>query len=199
MYNFKVKFHKILYENLLRYLQTPIRIDRLKVWLKPWKVMYDEFRALRRDVSYRVRINGTVIYLETALNNKFDNVLRRIYIAEAAYDKVYIYLKSESKPAIVLYRKWDSAIAFPLGSFCWYQGDVYEATTASTNKIPGVDPEWTLRPARKAPILRKKLNYTGETSFYVMVPTGLVYSDSEMKALVNTYKLAGRGYLIKTF
>lgn len=161
--------------------------------------MYAEFHDLRYQYTYKARFNGQMIYLETALNDRFDPTNRDIYIQDAFYPKVFIYLKTEVKPAIIAYRKWNSTTSFATGKFCWYQGDVYVANATALNKIPGTDPEWTIQPARSAPILRKKANYYGQISFIVMVPVALVYSQSEMNKLINYYKLAGRGYIIQTY
>ena len=199
MFNFNIDFVKVMKENILFYLITPVRLNRLKAMIKPLKIMFSEFTAMRAEFTYKCQVNSEIIYLEMALNDHFDNTLRGIYILGADYPKVYIYKKSESKPAIILYKKWNSTIAFALGKFCFYQGDIYEATTANTNKVPGVDPEWTIRPARKAPILRKKANYNGLIAFYVMVPSYVTFSTDEMKSKINYYKLGGPGYQIKIF
>lgn len=161
--------------------------------------MYAEFVAKRAEYTYKCRFNGEVIYLETALNDRFDPVNRAIYITDAVYDKVYIYKKSELKPAIIAYRKWNAATSFAAGKFCFYNGLIYSANATALNKVPGIDPEWDLEPTKDAPILRKKANYNGGISFWVMVPVALVFSTEEMTALVNYYKLAGRGFEIKTF
>lgn len=161
--------------------------------------MYAEFHNFRYEYTYRTRFNGQMQYLETALNDRFDPTNRDIYIQDAFYPKVFIYKKTEVKPAIIAYRKWNSTTSFSTGKFCWYQGDVYVANTTAFNKIPGTDPEWTIQPSRSAPVLRKKANYNGYLSFFVMVPVALVFNQPEMEALINYYKLAGRGYQILTY
>ncbi|WP_317899414.1 hypothetical protein [Aurantibacillus circumpalustris] len=183
-------------ENILRYLITPIRLNRLKALIKPLEIMYAEFTALRAEYTYKCRFNGSVVYLETALNDRFDSINRGIYITLANHAKLYIYKVSELKPPLILYRKWNAATSFATGKFCFYQGDIYEANATALNKVPGVDPEWDIRPARKAPILRKKANYNGLVAFYVYVPAAVVFAEWEMKSLINYYKLAGRGYQI---
>lgn len=199
MYNLIVDLWKTAKENLIPDLRTPVRVQFVKALLKPFYVMYAEFVALRTEAAYKASYSGRVIDLETVLNDRFDNLLRRIYIADSNYDNVYIYRKSELLPALIMYRKWKSTTNFATGKFCFYQGAIYEANAPALNKIPGVDPEWTLRPARKAPVLRKKVNYNGSISFYVMVPVSLIFNTDEMKSLINYYKLAGFGYQIKTF
>jgi hypothetical protein len=199
MFNFNINFNRRIQNNLPKFLKKSRRYNLLRAMVKPFKEIYTDFLSKVSEFIYKCRFNGEVIYLETALNDRFDPVNRAIYISDANYKKVYIYLKTESKPALILYMKWKPTITFPLGSFCWYQGNVYLANTPNINKIPGVDLEWTAQPLRKAPILRKKVDYAGVVSFYVNVPSTLVFSAYEMNSLIKYYKIAGPGYAIRTF
>lgn len=196
MYNYLINFLKVINENLPVQLRAPIRLSRLQVWAKPFKVMYGEFLAKKADLDYRCNFSGQKIYLETALNDRFDPINRGITITDAFYDEVFIYKKSESRPPLILYRKWNSTTTWPIGSFCVYSGHVYTANTANTNKVPGTDPQWTLT-ARKVPILRMKENYNGSTAFYVNVPSSVTFNQAEMTSLIKYYKLAGPGFQIK--
>lgn len=47
--------------------------------------------------------------------------------------------------------------------------------------------------------LYNNAEYSGYADFVVMVPSGLVYNRSEMIALINRYKLAGKIYTINTY
>lgn len=198
MFNLNINFYKVIKENTPSDLRTPGRINFMAALKRPFLMMWQEFLLKVQEIKYKCLFNGTIIYLETALNDRFDNVNRDIYIENAAHPKVYIYLKSELKPPLIMYRKWNAATSFAVGKFCWYQGQVWVANALALNKVPGVDPEWTLTP-RLAPILRRKINYNGGIGFYVYVPAALVYDVNEMKKLINYYKLAGRGYEIRTY
>lgn len=185
-------------ENLPVDLRQPVRLNRLQVYAKPFKQIYTEFLVKKADLDYRCNFNGQIAYLETALNDRFDPINRGIYITEAFYNPVYIYLKSELKPAIKLYMKWDAVTSFGVGKFCFYQGSIYLANATALNKVPGVDPQWTLT-LKKAPVIRMKENYNGVIGFYVNIPVA-AYDPAqlaEIKSLINYYKLAGPGYLIK--
>lgn len=197
MFNYKINFLKVIKENLPLMLHTPRRLNRLRAAAKPFKEIYKNFKAAKDDALYKCTFNGSVIYLECALNDRFDKVNRGITISDAFYKPVYIYRKSELKPAMIVYRRWNNIHFFAVGKFCFYQGHIYEATTAHTNKIPGIDPEWTLRPDKKAPVLRRKANFTGEIKFYVNVPSTVVFNVNEMKALVNYYRFASLKFLIR--
>ena len=199
MFNFNVNLLQQAQDNLITRLRGPKRINLIDAALKPLKIMQAEVAALRADYTYKVKHNSEVISLETVLNDRFDPITRGIFIQDANYPFVWIYRISEARPAVKLYRRWTSGQAFLTGQFCWYSGAVYEANTNNTNKVPGVAVEWTARPAKKAPVLRMAVNYSGAISFTVKVPVAVTFDLNEMKSLINYYKLAGKGYQIVTF
>lgn len=199
IFDFGINFEKVIKEHLASFLHGPKRLNRLKAMIKPFQIMYDEFHILRTEYAYKCTFNGSVIYLETALNDRFDPINREIYIDKSDNPKLYIYRKSELKPDMIMYRKWNAATPYNVGKFAWYQGKVYSANSPNTGKVPGVDPEWTYEPTRSAPILRRKSEYNGTISFVVYVKSTLVYNQNEMKSLIDYYKMAGRGYTIKPY
>jgi hypothetical protein len=198
MFNFIIYWRKIVKDNLLDYLRTPLRTNRIKALIKPLKVMYAEFLIAKQEFEYKARFNGQKIYLETSLNDRFDPVNRGIFISESEYGTVYIYGKSESKPATRIYSKWNAITTYAVGKFVFYNGLVYVSNTSNTNKVPGVDPQWTLT-TKKNPVIRSVVNYNGAIAFIVNVPVAVVFSTEEMKAHINYYIFAGFGYSIITF
>lgn len=200
MVNFNIDFARLIRESIPKFLHLPRRLNFLTCLAKPFKIIWADFVAMKDDMVYRAVINPSIISLEMALNDKFDPVNRDIYISDAFYPKVFIYRKSELKQGPILYRKWNAVTDFVTGKFCFYDGLIYESTaTPNVNKTPGVDPEWVLAPGKKAPVLRMKPNYSGQIAFIVNVPNTLVYSQFEMHKLIKTNKVAGPGYIIKTF
>lgn len=197
MFNFGINWEKVIRENLHRTLHTPIRLNRIRAMVKPFKVIYADFLAVKNELFYTISYDGGTASLETALNDRFDKVARGITISTAFYNKVYIYAKSELKPAIKLYLKWNNSTSFDTGKFCFYQGKIYMANTTALNKVPGVDPEWTLQPSKQAPVLRSVINYNGSLAFYVNVPVSVTFSDAEMRSFIDSFILAGPGYEIR--
>lgn len=197
MFNYKINFLKVIKENLPLVLHTPRRLNRLRAASRPFKEIYKAFKIAKDDGLYKCTFNGSVIYLECSLNDRFDPVNRGITIEDAFYEPQYIYKKSELKPAPLLFMKWKVGTVFALGKFCFYQGLIYEATTGNVGKIPGTDPEWFYRPDLSAPVLRMRSNFNGELAFSVNVPSAVTFNEAELKALVNYYRIAGRGFLIK--
>jgi hypothetical protein len=199
MFDLRINILRVIKDNLPAFLWIGWNIDIFKVMSKPLRALYAEFKTKVDDLIYKAAKSGKVIDLETALNDKFDPILRRITITDAFFRPTYIYKKSESRPPIILYWKWNTITNFITGKFCYYtDGIVYQSnTTPNINKIPGVDPEWDVT-TRKPPVILKKVNFETAIRFNVNVPTGLTYSTAEMKAEINYYKLAGLGYLIRT-
>lgn len=198
MFNFNINFTRIIKDNIPYFLRFPIRLNRIKAMILPFKVIYNGFILALNDLIYKAKFNGTVIYLETALNDRFDPVNRAIFISEFDFAKIYIYKKSELRPPLILYMKWKPTINYLVGQFAWVAGSVYQANAVNINKIPGVDPQWTLTP-RVAPVLRMASNFNGLISFVVNVPSTLVFNLAEMNATIKYWKLAGPGYIIITF
>jgi len=197
MFNFKLNSLKLIYENLPFSLHAPKRINMLKVMLKPFKVIHADFIKAKDEFIYKCTFNGEVLYLQTALNDKFDLINRGITIVDSNYDPLYIYARSESKPPIMMYARWKSTINFATNDFCVTSTNrVYQANAPTTGSdVPGVSSKWDLT-TRTVPILRARSNFNGTITFNVNVPSTVSFNLNEMKALINYYKLAGKGYQI---
>lgn len=197
-FNFNINFAKIINDNFPSLLRQPRRVNRIKAMIEPFRIIYTDFIVKKDELLRKAAFNGSVISLETSLNDRFDPVNRAIFISQYDYNKVPIYRKSELRPPLYLYYKWNPATNYLIDKFVWYLGNVYQANTANVNKIPGIDVEWTLT-ALKAPVLRKASNFNGTIAFVVNVPATLVFNYNEMNALISYFKLAGRGYIMVTF
>jgi hypothetical protein len=90
---------------------TPIRWRMVKhlVWLRAmaatWGDLYIRFRIYRASIKYQLLITPQVCFLEKALNDRYDTVLRRIFIEDAPeYLPMVLFRKIEGKK-VVLHRK----------------------------------------------------------------------------------------------
>ena len=116
------------------------------------------FDANRAADLYVLSHNGQCCYLQAALNDLFDNALRRIYISNGnSIVPSWWALDSENKPE-------------------WWALDSED------------EPAWWP--------LDSELSNLG---FTVNVPSALTFSNAQMVALVNKYKLPGTVYRIVTF
>lgn len=197
MFNLKINFNRVSRNNWPRLLQTSMWLNYLKAVAKPFKIIYGEFTAKKNELVYKTTFNGSVLYLETALNDKYDPIARGITITDAFYNRIFIYRRSESKPAIVLYRRWNNTTNFVTGKFCYKDGIVWESNaTPNINKVPGVDPEWDAT-TRQVPIVRRRANFNSEIHFWVNVPGYVSFDELAMRELIKYWKLAGLGYVIR--
>jgi hypothetical protein len=133
------------------------------------------------------------------LNDRWDGVLKRIYIENVAdQDRIYIYNKVELLPKTYYYNKWKGTMPFSTDDVIQYALKVYKAKSNNLNVNPSTNPSvWEF--VKDAPILRNKVEYDLVDDFIVWVPTGLVFDENEMKAVVNLYKYAGLNYSIQIY
>lgn len=72
--------------------------------IKPLVDTQTKFYEYFEEKKYELTFNGQVIYLEHLLNDKFDNVLRRIYIGDASQTpNVFLFNHSEHNEPLYLY------------------------------------------------------------------------------------------------
>ena len=196
---FNIDWDKIITDNLDNFARQPNRVSRLKVAVYEVKNVHIKFLAFRDAVFKKVYHNGQVIYLEKVLNDTFDNISRDIYIdSDLVPSLYYLFKKSEILPPIYLYKKYSSTVTYIVGDYCEFKGDIFVSTYTVLNQSPQTHPGyWTLLGPVKW--LRKKIDFLSSINFIVYVPTALTFDNSQMKFLINSYKQAGKNYLIKLY
>ena len=101
-------------------------IAMLFACIKPVSEIQNNFYQYYEDKKYELKFNGQVIYLEHLLNDKFDPILRRIYIGDAEQTpNVYVFNDSEDNEAIYLFNSSDTSV------------DIYLFNTSE--ETPGLD------------------------------------------------------------
>lgn len=88
---------------LLWLIPTPLRKLYLLQWLIaitwPLQRLFNQLLSFRDFTLYWLGINSQVCYLEKMLNDRYDPILRRIYIERPpSFDPTYIFLSAELKP-----------------------------------------------------------------------------------------------------
>jgi len=90
-------------------------IAYLTALLKPLQTLQDAFVIWQTGIKYDVSITNQVIYLEKLLNDKFDNIQRRIYIEDATSFTVNeTRMKSENAESSEFRMKGETASAMIL-------------------------------------------------------------------------------------
>ncbi len=98
---FQVDFKKLLRLNLLTSLQY-IKLPMLDAALKTLTVMHLELLGFRSTIKNRMSYNGQVFSLRKMLNDKFDNIQRRITIGKAEVrTHLMLYRRAENKPVML--------------------------------------------------------------------------------------------------
>lgn len=154
----------------------PVRLRQTKTiaWVKcivaPVKWLFGLFKIFRSGNLYTLAHDGQICYLEAALNDMFDPILRRVFISDGIYvDPVSVYLVTELKPVFI-------DLASEVGS----------------GAIPNPDP---VRLYLDAEVDAGVGAYT----FVVNVPISVMFDMARLRALVDQYRLPGRRYNVVTY
>ena len=131
------------------------------------QAVYEVFGTNRAANVYLLTHTSQVCYMEAALNDTFDESLRRIYIIDP-YSDLLLYLAMRSETAALL----------P------YEAPLWLGTRAETGTTTYHSPRWLYT-------RDEALVYIG-FDFFIVMPTGLGYDNARMNALVNRYRLPGR-------
>ncbi|QEE51030.1 hypothetical protein FUA48_16035 [Flavobacterium alkalisoli] len=95
---FDVNFLLLLINELPINKRKLKNIRFLSVLLKPIETVYYNWFQLRKENIYKLNHNGQVCYLRKSLNDKFDTVLRRIYITNGQINETaVIYTEAEQQ------------------------------------------------------------------------------------------------------
>ncbi len=85
--------------SLATFLRLPRHIAFVKALVSPIVSIYNDWFRMRNDHLYKLKHNAQVCYLRKSLNDKFDNVERRIYIGNGnSFKPEYIYTPAEAQP-----------------------------------------------------------------------------------------------------
>lgn len=96
---YKVDFKRLGILFLPMALRKPKLIALTHSLLAPLISLHYTFTQNRNENLYKLQHNGQVCYLRKALNDAFDNTLRRIIIVDGnQFYRVYIYTEPELRP-----------------------------------------------------------------------------------------------------
>lgn len=170
----------------------------VRLLLSPVAYLHGVFLTFRSRTIYDMEHTGQTMSLEHCLNDRFDPIDRGVWIENLDdLTQTYIYRKVEDRPTPILYRRWDPETSYPVGRRVSWNGIVWSAALANLNEQPGANAHWAYV-GKTFRLLRK-----GETlqpfDFIVWTPILLVFDEAEMRALIDTYRMAGKRYSIQTY
>lgn len=96
--------YNIIYKRLVLWLlgeelSQPKTVAFANALIKPIVDIYERFISLRAEHLKRLYYNSQVVYLEAALNDKFDRANKAIRILDPTrVNKIYLYARAEDKP-----------------------------------------------------------------------------------------------------
>lgn len=130
MYNFDLI--PIIKRNLIVKLRKPRMISWILNLCYPLVLLRDEFAAFRTLINDQYKYNGTVHSMECMLNDKYDPVLRRIYIIVHDNPLVSFAQNSFEQPSV---------FAVP----AYQESGHYAMTAEEFNAVAVLDYEFTIR------------------------------------------------------
>lgn len=96
---FNLDINKLILWILPAFKRKPVMYAWIQALCFPLIQVYNQFTINRVSNLYKLSHNGQVFSLENVLNDRFDNVLRRIYITDGfTKDRIYIFTPNELKP-----------------------------------------------------------------------------------------------------
>lgn len=80
---YRIDFSRFVYLLIPRIVRKKTLIAWLGSMVFPFNRLQTVFAAYRADIDYKLNHNSQVCYLQAVLNDSFDHIERRIYIADA--------------------------------------------------------------------------------------------------------------------
>ena len=96
----------LIFDYIKQYLGRLFNREKQQKWIYsfmfPLMLLWTDFDLWRRKRYYIINITAQVISLEGYLNDTYDTILRRIYIAAApeGYKGIYVALEQELEPFV---------------------------------------------------------------------------------------------------
>lgn len=201
MFNYAVNWIRVLKENLPLFMQKNRRVDLLLAFQKPFKDIHAQFLIVKASYAQKARFTGEKMYLQKALNLRYDPVGNGIYIQNNWPTLLWLFKETEVEPAPWVYLEWNAATNYLTNEYAQEGLGVYRALNNNVNKLPSANPaNWVLDTnANGINYFFNESEYTSMNRFIIMVPVAVGYIEEEMRAIVDTFALAGINYTIQTY
>jgi len=195
---FDVNWYKLIRTFTFWALRKTKFLAFVQVLFSGIRTIHTNFLAYKDAVFEVLKWNSQIIYLTALLNNKWDNINRGIYIENTANVKrIILWNEIELRPPVYFYNEYDPAVNYDAGEFAAYGDSIWKTLIPTTGIMPVEGVNWTLH--KKRDYLKNESEYIPSYDFIVWVPVAVVFDVNQMKALINTYKLAGKIYSIQTY
>lgn len=201
MFNYAINWLRVLKENVPLFLQKNRRMDLLIAFQKPFKSIHASFLVAKTAYAQKARFTGEKMYLQKALNLRYDPVGNGIYIQNNWPTWLWLFKDTEVEPAPFVYLEWDAAKNYLTNEYAQEGLGVYKALNNNTNKLPSANPaDWVLDiNANGINYFFNESEYQDAARFIIYVPVAVAYIEEELRAIVDSYALAGIYYSIQTY
>ncbi len=181
------------------YWRGVVSLTWLEVLISPVKSLHADFITWTALQDRWILHNGQTIYLEKLLNDLFDNVNRGIYIDTVADNRFYyLFNVAEARQPNYLYNMWNASTAYVVDDRIAYDGAIYRCTIANTGLAPVAFPaNWIIDSSET--YLYNTAELMTLNDFIVYVPVSVTATQTDVRAIVNRYKVAGKLYTIQTY
>jgi len=169
-----------IHRNLFHLLRTQLTVAYLYVASYPLKQLNFSFYVFGGKQRREVRFNSQVMLLERALNLRYLDMDKwATYASPTANNGIYI----------------DSTTVITNLGYAWNlnEGQPNEGYAYNIGETP-IEP-----PAHTVEYAYNLSEFLGQTLFIVMVPSWLTFDQTEMRAFIDKYRMAGRTYTIQTY
>ncbi len=160
---------------VVQLLPTRLRNNKITSWLRclvsPVEWLFNLFTANRTNNLYVLAHDSQVCYLQAALNDVFDPVLRGILVVDGPFeDPLYLYLDPELKPLWLGLVSEEGTTPYPDPQVLYTDAETFSLGICFIVKVP------------------------------VAVAAGAGYDVRRLRALVDFYRLPGRNnYSVTTY
>lgn len=99
---FDIDYNALIRLVIRKRYRKPKLLATIKCLIAPTVWLYDILKAFVNETLYYLYHNSQVVFMQAALNDQFDTVLRRITIVDGPdIDPLYIYQVAEDKPVYI--------------------------------------------------------------------------------------------------
>lgn len=120
---YNIDFTKLVVWLIPPRLRVQFWIDWGKALVSPISSLYNKWKTYYNDVAYRLDITGQVCKLESALNDAFDNIERRITITDTLEKEVLLIHTDEAQKPLII--QTDSYVQTNGGAVIIYTNSAY--------------------------------------------------------------------------
>lgn len=180
MTSYVVNIIQVIHRTLIYELRNLTNLRLFYALTRPLNAVSVAFEDFTRQRKRQAKYNGQKMVMERMLNLYYFGQDKWATAADpTASGGIYIEQTSGNVPESF---SWNEGETIPTG------GESFSWTEADTIPTGGESFSWT-----EAELVN--LNY----DFIVKIPSSFVYNESEVRSLVDRYKLGGKNYSIETY